>query len=459
MSTGNYERDVRGLGGQARYHAGPYGQRFFDPQEYFPGPGGSRSHGLGDPPGAVCVADTEVLPWGTFVDATYTTRSRIPPYRTRPVTIYDQPVESIMALSLPRGGGLFGGSPISELISRMPAGVTGLMLKQALAIGELGRYAPSSRAGWRSGVGFRVIGGQDITDVCVRRSATVGLGLGGIGGPCLSNRTILPWGSYVSGTYSRRQRSRRSVVERTGFNDLRIETLVQIVQPRDYVAIRSRHNAGLSVGALKLVIMGGENAQLHPEEGPGPSRGRWEIVGDICISQSSDPVFGLGLTPPGSRPYENPSVWGDALARVTSAAAELALAVKGQRPPPPPDAATDFSTPPLPEESFFSTPAGYVAIGGGVLAVGLIAYFALKKDKPAPVAAPAAAVKAANRRRNRRRNGHYEFYWDVQGNYGHGWETVTAESTWSEARARVREYRENEPGTPLRVVRRRTHVK
>lgn len=45
----------------------------------------------------------------------------------------------------------------------------------------------------------------------------------------------------------------------------------------------------------------------------------------------------------------------------------------------------------------------------------------------------------------------------VQGDYGygHGWEDVTAETTTSACRARLREYRENEPGTPFRLIRRR----
>lgn len=33
----------------------------------------------------------------------------------------------------------------------------------------------------------------------------------------------------------------------------------------------------------------------------------------------------------------------------------------------------------------------------------------------------------------------------VWGHYGHGWEEVTAESTGADARARLREYRENDP--------------
>lgn len=43
----------------------------------------------------------------------------------------------------------------------------------------------------------------------------------------------------------------------------------------------------------------------------------------------------------------------------------------------------------------------------------------------------------------------------VQGNYGQGWEDVTAETERSEARARLREYRENEPQYSHRLIRRR----
>lgn len=45
-------------------------------------------------------------------------------------------------------------------------------------------------------------------------------------------------------------------------------------------------------------------------------------------------------------------------------------------------------------------------------------------------------------------------FWVVQGNYGYGWEDLTAEDTFKEIRARVKEYRENEPpGVSLRVTR------
>lgn len=47
---------------------------------------------------------------------------------------------------------------------------------------------------------------------------------------------------------------------------------------------------------------------------------------------------------------------------------------------------------------------------------------------------------------------------DVRGNYGHGFETVTAETTWSEARARLREYRENEPGIAFKLVHTRERI-
>ena len=37
--------------------------------------------------------------------------------------------------------------------------------------------------------------------------------------------------------------------------------------------------------------------------------------------------------------------------------------------------------------------------------------------------------------------------WRLQGNYGHGWETECEESTAAEGRQRLREYRENGPGS------------
>jgi hypothetical protein len=49
--------------------------------------------------------------------------------------------------------------------------------------------------------------------------------------------------------------------------------------------------------------------------------------------------------------------------------------------------------------------------------------------------------------------------WEVQGNYGQGWECVTAEDTWKEARERVREYRENEPQYPHQVKLVRERIK
>lgn len=43
--------------------------------------------------------------------------------------------------------------------------------------------------------------------------------------------------------------------------------------------------------------------------------------------------------------------------------------------------------------------------------------------------------------------------YEIQGDYGHGWEMVTTESTKAEALERLREYRANEPGTPFRMKR------
>lgn len=49
-------------------------------------------------------------------------------------------------------------------------------------------------------------------------------------------------------------------------------------------------------------------------------------------------------------------------------------------------------------------------------------------------------------------------YWDIEGNYGQGWEAVTAEDTWAQARARLKEYRENEPGIPFRIKAKREKI-
>ncbi len=39
--------------------------------------------------------------------------------------------------------------------------------------------------------------------------------------------------------------------------------------------------------------------------------------------------------------------------------------------------------------------------------------------------------------------------------HGHGYEMVTTEDTIKEARQRLREYRENEPGVPFKIVKMR----
>lgn len=47
--------------------------------------------------------------------------------------------------------------------------------------------------------------------------------------------------------------------------------------------------------------------------------------------------------------------------------------------------------------------------------------------------------------------------YEVQGNYGQGWETVTTESTRTEARQRLREYNENE-AYPHRLIKKRVKI-
>lgn len=45
----------------------------------------------------------------------------------------------------------------------------------------------------------------------------------------------------------------------------------------------------------------------------------------------------------------------------------------------------------------------------------------------------------------------------VQGNYGHGWEDLTASTDYKEARDNLRDYRQNEPG-PHRLIKRREKI-
>jgi len=48
--------------------------------------------------------------------------------------------------------------------------------------------------------------------------------------------------------------------------------------------------------------------------------------------------------------------------------------------------------------------------------------------------------------------------WNVYGNYGAGWECVTAEASRREALRRLREYRENEPQYAHKLVMRREPI-
>lgn len=50
--------------------------------------------------------------------------------------------------------------------------------------------------------------------------------------------------------------------------------------------------------------------------------------------------------------------------------------------------------------------------------------------------------------------------WEIQGNYGygHGWECVTSETSYSEAIQRLKEYRENEQGVPFRIIKKRERI-
>lgn len=43
----------------------------------------------------------------------------------------------------------------------------------------------------------------------------------------------------------------------------------------------------------------------------------------------------------------------------------------------------------------------------------------------------------------------------TQGNYGCGWETVTIDETYAEAKQMYRDYEENEPQYPHRIIKKR----
>ena len=50
-----------------------------------------------------------------------------------------------------------------------------------------------------------------------------------------------------------------------------------------------------------------------------------------------------------------------------------------------------------------------------------------------------------------------ELLYVVQGNYGHEWEDLTASTDYKEARANLRDYRQNDPA-PTRLIKRREKI-
>lgn len=50
-----------------------------------------------------------------------------------------------------------------------------------------------------------------------------------------------------------------------------------------------------------------------------------------------------------------------------------------------------------------------------------------------------------------------ELLYVVQGNYGQGWEDLTASTDYKEARANLRDYRQNDPA-PTRLIKRREKI-
>lgn len=48
--------------------------------------------------------------------------------------------------------------------------------------------------------------------------------------------------------------------------------------------------------------------------------------------------------------------------------------------------------------------------------------------------------------------------WEIQGNYGQGWEMVTVEDSWKAAKAQAKTYRQNEPQYRHRIVKKRVKL-
>ncbi len=64
-----------------------------------------------------------------------------------------------------------------------------------------------------------------------------------------------------------------------------------------------------------------------------------------------------------------------------------------------------------------------------------------------------AAVIAKTKRERQKRRKPQKTEFEIQGDYGQGFELETCEETISEARARLKEYRENMPQYPHRIKR------
>jgi len=54
-----------------------------------------------------------------------------------------------------------------------------------------------------------------------------------------------------------------------------------------------------------------------------------------------------------------------------------------------------------------------------------------------------------------KRKNKYEYLFVVQGNYGYGWEDLISSEDYREARARLKDYRDNEKEYSHRMIQRR----